>query len=461
MSIVINNLFFSFVEDFEEEELPSLDFFYYYVVDYRQYDAESLGNIYGGEGTIIQPFTVNLNRSEIISLVLKCGSSYTPMLYQWDFNENRFYELISRPSGCQSIVNVNILQVPDLSIPREVLGLSPYNLESPIGIERLFETFVTFVNATTNAYFPNGITNEVFDFISQLKLKLRIDNLYYYIRNGIPEYYYLISNIYYDATNLSPTTVSNNLIRFPIFEVFYEGSKPYILFFTNSENQGYPMIYQALSFQGQRLIELTPRPPSNYNRLVYITEIELAMITPGGVFRYTVYSNHAFLFLLQRFIGMEGNDIFDRILQIQPSLEDLGQSHISSSEQNVSLASPTNQPPSIIQNETQMQSLLRQSYETLIKQLYSIPVELPPFLIINGIRSNFIPFQEVAEMLQTNQIERYTIDPILQPWAGVPPVSGVFPGTSNRIITMFGKNGITYLVKARYDPQTNQISPPI
>ena len=99
-------------------------------------------------------------------------------------------------------------------------------------------------------------------------------------------------------------------------------------------------------------------------------------------------------------------------------------------------------------------SLLKESYETLIKQLYGIPVQLPQFLIINGLRVEFISFQRITEMLSQGQIERYILDPLLQPWAD-PPTS------SNRILTMFGKNGITYLVKARYDLTTNQIFAPV
>ena len=79
---------------------------------------------------------------------------------------------------------------------------------------------------------------------------------------------------------------------------------------------------------------------------------------------------------------------------------------------------------------------------------------LPEFLIVAGVRANFIPFDQITNMLQRNQIERYIIDPVLQPWAGP-------PGAPNKIITMFGRNGLTYLVKARYDQQTNQIFPPI
>jgi hypothetical protein len=101
--------------------------------------------------------------------------------------------------------------------------------------------------------------------------------------------------------------------------------------------------------------------------------------------------------------------------------------------------------------------LFRRSYETLLKQLYGIPVELPEYIIINGLRVNFIPFTQIVGMLQRNEIERYTIDPLLQPWASIPSTSGASPGTLYRIFTFFGKNGVTYLVKAKYNSQTNQI----
>ncbi|CAN5690318.1 hypothetical protein BH23THE1_BH23THE1_32640 [soil metagenome] len=99
-------------------------------------------------------------------------------------------------------------------------------------------------------------------------------------------------------------------------------------------------------------------------------------------------------------------------------------------------------------------TLQNESYETLLKQLYGIPIQLPDFLVFNSIRSNFISFPEVTNMFSQNQVERYIIDPLLQPWAGP-------PSTQNRIITIFTKNGMTYLVKVRYDQERNQIYPPV
>lgn len=65
--------------------------------------------------------------------------------------------------------------------------------------------------------------------------------------------------------------------------------------------------------------------------------------------------------------------------------------------------------------------------------------------------SNFTPFEQIALMLTQTQIERYIIDPSLQ----------YLTETPNSILTIFGKNGITYLVKVRYDQPTNQIFPPV
>ena len=110
--------------------------------------------------------------------------------------------------------------------------------------------------------------------------------------------------------------------------------------------------------------------------------------------------------------------------------------------------SPSPQPINRIPESTDQ--LAQLSYETLVKQLYGLPVELPQFLIVNDLRLEFIPFSQLSSI----QIERYIIEPLLQPWAGP-------PSTQNRIITIFGTNGMTYLVKALYDQATNRIFPPV
>ena len=78
--------------------------------------------------------------------------------------------------------------------------------------------------------------------------------------------------------------------------------------------------------------------------------------------------------------------------------------------------------------------------KALLSRLYKLPV---------GPEPQLIPF----EQLGTLQIERYEIEPLLQVWAGD-------PGTPNRILTLFLKDGRAVYVKALYDASTNQIQPP-
>ena len=125
--------------------------------------------------------------------------------------------------------------------------------------------------------------------------------------------------------------------------------------------------------------------------------------------------------------------------------DDVWSSHASSAH---SLAQSPVKSPSPSSN-----TLVQQSYETLMKQIYGIPVTLPSSLIINGLASEFININRAGELLSSGQIQNFILDPLLQPWSGP-------PDSPNRIITLFGKNGITYLVKAQYHPVTGQIYPP-
>ena len=87
--------------------------------------------------------------------------------------------------------------------------------------------------------------------------------------------------------------------------------------------------------------------------------------------------------------------------------------------------------------------LFDKSYENLVRQLY----KLPPY----EIKGNFVTFQQISEMLSRGQIERFILDPFSQSLTNPP----------NNILTMYAKDGMTYLVKAKYDPVRNQILPPV
>ena len=99
-------------------------------------------------------------------------------------------------------------------------------------------------------------------------------------------------------------------------------------------------------------------------------------------------------------------------------------------------------------------TLVQKSYETLMQQLYGISVNLPASLTVNGLVTEFIDINRAGQLLQNNQIERFVLDPLLQPWAG-------HHSLPNRIITLFGKNGVNYLVKAQYNSTNGQIHGPI
>lgn len=111
-------------------------------------------------------------------------------------------------------------------------------------------------------------------------------------------------------------------------------------------------------------------------------------------------------------------------------------------------------PESSVDLMNEMGNLHKKSYEALVSQLYGFPVQLPEFLMMNGMRVNFISYDELTKI----QIERWIVDPILQSWSG-PPVP--YNTVSNKIVTIFGKNGITYLSKVLLDPNTNKIFKPI
>ena len=91
--------------------------------------------------------------------------------------------------------------------------------------------------------------------------------------------------------------------------------------------------------------------------------------------------------------------------------------------------------------EESTDDLVKKSYETLVKQLYGQPVTIPDHLVLNSLRVPFINIERAGQMLSRQEILKYTIDPLTQPWAGP-------PGTSNRILTLVNKNGQLYLVKA-------------
>lgn len=64
---------------------------------------------------------------------------------------------------------------------------------------------------------------------------------------------------------------------------------------------------------------------------------------------------------------------------------------------------------------------------------------------------NSITFDEITQKLQRGEIERWFVDPTNQNINDLP----------NTVISFVTNNGELYLVKAKYDPQINQVYPPV
>lgn len=322
MSILINNLYFLSAE----ESAESYETTFYYLVEGQTYDAERLERESYPQGQQVVPFSVDLNRSRILALVLERGYSpniisnlisnnttYTVMLYQWDFNEQRLYELTPRPHGYQNILDVNHIDVPDLTAPRGQFDLPSYELEEPNEI-----LFLIRLNFPEDRSLPNGLTDQVFDEILHIHTTQSIDNLYYLVQNNRPEYYYLIGDYYYNAVDLRRRVLTeismNSLTQFPQFQIHLTGDKPIILLFGDNQRHFFPMVYQRYDLN---LTELTPRPPSTYNIIRAVTEIE---VPSHDTERLPLYSNLGILTSLRGLLNVPQDPIFlDEIVNIQPT----------------------------------------------------------------------------------------------------------------------------------------------
>jgi hypothetical protein len=105
------------------------------------------------------------------------------------------------------------------------------------------------------------------------------------------------------------------------------------------------------------------------------------------------------------------------------------------------------EPPQVRRDEDEFS---RRALDRLLAQLYGIPQPEPENL--NGFTRMTLP--QLAELMQAEQIVRFEIPPLMQPFAGP-------PGTLNRIITYYTLDGQKLFVKARYDPVSNRIDPPV
>lgn len=99
-----------------------------------------------------------------------------------------------------------------------------------------------------------------------------------------------------------------------------------------------------------------------------------------------------------------------------------------------------------------------QDAEDIIKimnqRLYQMyPIDCPNKLRIDGKSIPVISVDEIKKKMSANEIERFSMNPVLQGYAGS-------HRSNNRMLTFYAKNGDVYLVRADYDVKTNKINPP-
>jgi len=88
------------------------------------------------------------------------------------------------------------------------------------------------------------------------------------------------------------------------------------------------------------------------------------------------------------------------------------------------------------------------------QRLYRIyPVDCPNKLRVDGKMVQLIDVAEIKKRMSDNEIERFSMEPHLQAYAGS-------YRSNNRMLTFYAKDGNIYLVRADYDAKTNKINPP-
>ena len=458
------------------------------------------GNVYYGynlqqdeevivSNTPIPSFNVDPNGSQL--LAIRLGA--VDMIYQLT-SSGRFVELIPRQPNPELIRTISALEVPLSNGDRMPLReIYPWVIQLEgrrLYLNRItdYDQILAILNERTPIA-PQGTMPPVAPIIEDHALYMPLifesepeQRMITIASNSWPgfgglyhhddgHFAYIINNVVYDRNlerdhdlSFNQVVPSWNLV--PPFEVDTEGSD--ILLIESLQGHRY-MLYQR---RDGRFIELLPRQPGSFDAYGISSP---AIPSPDGAVQLEPISPH----ILNRLNSQPAT--YDQILdslnaprstyqssmyvprniyRSTPQRQSVGiynPDFIPSQQQSIGIYNPDfrtiYQRREIANYEPQPENtLFKESYETLLKRLYNLPVNdmslTPQSLIINGTRVNFIEFSQVNSI----QIERYIIDPLLQPYSN---------NFQNRILTIFAKNDITYLVRARYDPVSNKIFPPI
>lgn len=96
---------------------------------------------------------------------------------------------------------------------------------------------------------------------------------------------------------------------------------------------------------------------------------------------------------------------------------------------------------------------LKSILKALNQRIYQIyPVDLPTSIRVDKKQIPVISLEEITKKMNEGKIERYILDPLLQPYAGS-------HRSQNRLLTFYEKDGNVCHVRAEYDPKANKINP--
>jgi len=395
--ITINNLYYYYPRQGGRESK------YYYIINDVPYYArtlermnESLENIYD-ENNRFDPFVIDSSASEILLV----SSVQVDIPYQ-QLSNGRFIELTGRvPFQDSEFIDETVLLVP-LPDGQEINGVFQELPLNPIDHEILERIFTNYVGQTLD----NASYDDILELINE------------------------------------PPFPASNFEEEPTIQQLEDLGRAFIERILLSREGG--VLRRALERRVEaieREIEDIRNPPVPSN--VYIYNVN-PRVDRDEIFE--LFADFGFVLDVDLIDG-------GYIVSFEEERDANSALSLNGRELDGNVIRVTRQPieETVIQ-QSPPDNLTKESHAMYMSQVYGLPVILPQFLIINGLQVNFISFQEVGQML--SQIERYILDPVLQPWAGL-------PSSPNRIITLFNNNGITYLVKARYDRVSNQIFPPV
>lgn len=383
-----------------------------YMINNRVYDSQSLEREeYPTQEvlntwSLVPSFQVDPQGSRI--LWLESENKY--MLYQKQ--NGRYVELIPRQLGSFSNCLAFIVRIP---LPN---GYEVDGYFQEMELEEISDSLELRVSSNYNTY------DELLDILNRESITIApnlwpgFQGLYFGRREFV---IYSINNLLYTCDLVRDTT--NTLEGFELvlpFEVNLNGSAILMLLSTDDY-----MLYQE---RDGIFVELVPR----FHESFVLNEVFVLSIPKP----YSVEEDEIFPAMPLRVIE---NTILNRFREGLDELSD----EIVNYDQILNLLNPGQ-----VTNPEQINVKLfdnRLSYEALVSRLYNLPIKIPEYL--NGKRLNFISFSQISNI----QIQRYIIDPLLQPWSD----------NGNLILTLFDNNGVEYLVKTRYDPVSNKIFPPI